>query len=741
MKKSLTFIVCLSLILVLSLSLVSAGWFSDFFGRITGKVVDEAFCNDSDGGLNYFVHGILTGVNTEGYIMDLSEFCSDDTILHEYYCKEPIPDGNYYEQQNYYYEDYACPNGCEDGVCISTLECIDSDGGDDIYTKGYRINDNSNYADYGIISWDYCIYNPEIYDLERIISDRDKEVSLCEGENCYIIEYHCKTSLSDAHKGYACPNGCENGACVEEEIICSDGTVAEQCSTIKPKYCDSSGNLIDDCTECGCNVGYGCQDDGSCVGTETCINGVCSSHIPPEDYSTINGCEPFLGEKDNPLKILFVKLGNAPYFNELRDDMINNQMKTIPPFKKNFDKMSFYSIEIDFSEDFNCEGSGGSLSGSGFFCDNEKIYQEINQQCTIDDTRGIVTIVIGESEFGGTGGDIIYLGATAERELQIQLGISRNVVVHEVGHNFGLADLYYGTFYFDGSPSQFWPTDFSRAFLNVDGPGCSKWCESYKPLFEYTQSISSQCIQFNDRESCVSFGRDSEKFCTYTGDHPDCCVWSEESFEYFETNCVPAFGSEDIGIDCYVGSGCYYGAVYGNYAWRPVLNQRDSIMFSLTAENFSTIEENILNKIFDCCLSPLSSQDVCKDFRIEFVELLQNYNWKKRIGSCGYKSTQENSQNMEELEEVEVIPEEKIFYKCNGCELEDKCYLMGYRMSGEYCSDEMEFVSQLEESSSCDNNFECKSNLCIDGECISGGLFRKILNWFRKLFGFGEDKS
>ncbi len=93
----------------------------------------------------------------------------------------------------------------------------------------------------------------------------------------------------------------------------------------------------------------------------------------------------------------------------------------------------------------------------------------------------------------------------------------------------------------------------------------------------------------------------------------------------------------------------------------------------------------------------------------------------------------------EEAEEVKAIPEDKIFYKCNGCELEDKCYPMGYRKEGNYCSEDYEFVKQNEKV--CENNFECKSNICVSGECVGEGLIKKILKWFRKLFGGEEDED
>ncbi len=71
---------------------------------------------------------------------------------------------------------------------------------------------------------------------------------------------------------------------------------------------------------------------------------------------------------------------------------------------------------------------------------------------------------------------------------------------------------------------------------------------------------------------------------------------------------------------------------------------------------------------------------------------------------------------------------------CNGCVLEDKCVPIGFRQESKYCSAESEFVSQLGKSASCDNNFECSTNLCIDNECIGSGLWQKFLSWLKRLF-------
>ena len=50
--------------------------------------------------------------------------------------------------------------------------------------------------------------------------------------------------------------------------------------------------------------------------------------------------------------------------------------------------------------------------------------------------------------------------------------------------------------------------------------------------------------------------------------------------------------------------------------------------------------------------------------------------------------------------------------------MEDRCYPLGYRKGGNYCSDDGSFFNYLIERSSCENDFECIGNSCISGECV-----------------------
>jgi len=86
------------------------------------------------------------------------------------------------------------------------------------------------------------------------------------------------------------------------------------------------------------------------------------------------------------------------------------------------------------------------------------------------------------------------------------------------------------------------------------------------------------------------------------------------------------------------------------------------------------------------------------------------------------------------------IPEpennQTINYQCSGCTLEKQCYPFGYRKNGNFCSDiNNQFIEQKKADSSCENNFECSTNLCIDSQCVSSGLWQKFVRWLSKIFG------
>jgi len=372
--------------------------------------------------------------------------------------------------------------------------------------------------------------------------------------------------------------------------------------------------------------------------------------ISPNAFATIGGCAPYTGAADSPLKILFINVNNTPYFDAVVDIAIQEKFKTVSPFKENFNSIAFYKVSVN-DENISCAPFTSGPMASGFSCSN--VLGAVNKICTINDYAGIMSVALAKSEYGGGFGVPISIGIPEiVYDVESYGKTISGTILHELGHGFGLADLYYGMFAFNGTPQSYMDTNISRMYPNTDQPGCPKWCQSYKPVSEYTQSLAAPCVKISNKEECISFGRHEEtysfgtvKVCdvpTYTPDNVmehACCVWSDEQFEYFNSNCVPAWGAENIGIGCLEGTGCYFGAIYGNYAWRPVLNNNESIMYSGDSVAYDAASLRQLNKIFECCLvSPTSSN--CLDFRQNFSDFLDKYGYQKRIGSCGYEGNE-----------------------------------------------------------------------------------------------------
>ena len=75
-----------------------------------------------------------------------------------------------------------------------------------------------------------------------------------------------------------------------------------------------------------------------------------------------------------------------------------------------------------------------------------------------------------------------------------------------------------------------------------------------------------------------------------------------------------------------------------------------------------------------------------------------------------------------------------------GCSLlnsdgSNKCIGFGTRTGGNYCALSGTMKAQGAAEAICENNYECGSNVCASGKCLDAGLFQKIIDFFRKLFG------
>ncbi len=106
------------------------------------------------------------------------------------------------------------------------------------------------------------------------------------------------------------------------------------------------------------------------------------------------------------------------------------------------------------------------------------------------------------------------------------------------------------------------------------------------------------------------------------------------------------------------------------------------------------------------------------------------------ISECYVDSKESEPEEVEKQETTSVEPRlEEVLICKDSCPLDGKCYPFGYRKAKQFCSDQGAFLEQLTSDSSCENNFECSSNVCVDSKCISAGLLEKLLSWFRSFVG------
>ena len=97
--------------------------------------------------------------------------------------------------------------------------CEDSDGGYNIYVKGFTTWTKPSENSFDKKSYDKCVIQSNI-DKDYYYTDTFS----CSGDKCFIWEETCYNGLSSAGQSY-CPNGCKDGACILLGDITKDGCV------------------------------------------------------------------------------------------------------------------------------------------------------------------------------------------------------------------------------------------------------------------------------------------------------------------------------------------------------------------------------------------------------------------------------------------------------------------------------------------------------------------------------------
>ena len=262
-------------------------------------------------------------------------------------------------------------------------------------------------------------------------------------------------------------------------------------------------------------------------------------------------------------------------------------------------------------------------------------------------------------------------------------------------------------------------------------------------------SASNETINETDVIGCVdSDGSSSNIYIKGTvtgatnlngGSFTDICKADKDGYYLMEGSCI---NDEEYNQGLYeCPNGCYNGACLEKYNFYEdaiiTCKESSGVGVQKVSECYSPekwldyaldyCEDNCLATDFlECGLYSLDVYNIC-DGQQNQTQQINDSSGSSSGGGSGGGQAQSN------------LNESIVIGSCDdGCLLDEKCFNFGYRraIDGElkYCFESGNWTEQKSGGESCDNSFECDSNLCVDSECVSAGFFKRIMNWFARWF-------
>lgn len=276
-----------------------------FILALSGVYAQAEACRDSDGGKDYYNKG--TCFDSGNYAQGGTDNCYVEngvTYLSELYCGSAnlkcILETN-----------YKCPYGCQDGACakeaVEKVLCSDTDGGREYYKKG-------------TVTW-------WVADLNEYRTSTDTCRETEEGNNLYsgplLVESTCEGQAGNQPLGdasslgtalsvyyYKCPNGCKDGACISmaaDECLSDTECMHLICPMVIGQ--DTPRCAIES-KKCYCGGSSACTDlDG---GENIYTASSTSAYVDGVTKGTVDNCE-FFESTFGVLKEA-VCIGNKPDF-------------------------------------------------------------------------------------------------------------------------------------------------------------------------------------------------------------------------------------------------------------------------------------------------------------------------------------------------------------------------------------------------------------------------------------------
>jgi thiol-disulfide isomerase/thioredoxin len=644
-----------------------------------------------------------------------------------------------------------CQSGCQDGKCISgetqTPTCTDSDGVN-YYLKGYT-------ESYGMKDYDNC----------RVINSNTDyyNTNECNGENCYVLEFSCTPSLTPYSHVWKCPSACKDGACVKGE---------ESKEQVKCMFTDTES--MQKCY--GGDGRFGCAGIGSCIavvygdqGTKLTWKSSCGGYA----YTVIDGNNEYAEFTCEQTPTQTVPVPGTP-IEEVQEQVkclfVNSaSQQKCTAGKPGFECEGIGSCVVDVhgprGEKLVWKSSCGGYAYTVMDGNNEPAEFKCESTATPTPTREQVQCVFLDSKV-------------------LQYPHSATEECYTDDQRFGCKwDGNVVEEYIDGKPFR-----YAHCIVEVPGNYGEKltWKSScggyaYTVIDGNTEKAEFQCIPETnvtmDRIIGKGFKKaywqcyDGTEQNPVTGVSMQCWTaeyWQEHAKNACMDNCrkfenpdITKCGANSLSVsgECYIGE---EGTVFippeqvgegggKKIAMEPDANPGDVLLVYFYMKDCPYCEgmDEELDKVSkDLGINIMkmdanAEPELIKSYGIDgFPSLLLLEYTPNGIREYILAGKVDSAVIIEWIGKVKgsaiAVPEkpkEEMLICKDSCPLDGKCYPFGYRKGGKFCSDDGAFKEQWEGDEACENNFECESNVCVSGKCISSGLIQKILNWFKSLFG------
>jgi Mucin-2 protein WxxW repeating region len=710
MKKSLV-IVSLSLILVLSLGLVSAGW-TDWYNRDSpGASGDYETVKDFiKEGKNICQGEEITGIECQTRDgRDYSE--TEDKMT----CRKDVGS----VCRNADQEDGRCENYQVRFLCGEEETCTDSDGGKNYYVKGEVITAGVNVLP------DSCVTATS--EEGPFMGDGSNS---CRGDSCYIKEAFCDGE-GIGYSVHSCPNGCVDGACIREETISGCEYITNE---IKQKVIElqKSGEPIIFVE------GDTLRDDDYFIlhsGDYTHLMKVTKMNMAGPSFGG-TGYIPY-SNADFEMKnvITGIKyLVENKYFGFGQNITMSGQTYTITNVSAQLGPQGEVKVTraghlaavkmINYESCFEEEQEKVELH-SAYISEDGKLFLDYSKNF------GTCTHIYKKEQYMSDGRNV---------------GQGRNFICSQ-GENVVVSDA---MDLFQRSVSV---GDEIKICHGNDATVCSEFVTVTDSVVEETKCVMNDIDPSDDVDIFICSQKQfiQEEIEVLELDKSGVII---RTFGNLEKGISPKLSFEETYIVNRVDDGVSIKITAGE------IEEEKGILYviigveifngTISQKSLETQEqvEQIASQPSSLCLG--SSCKLFKDedittsyngkslnFKIKYLDsssVILKYNGNDLGALQSKQATVFEGIN---LEVNELGSDYAIFTLssgiCTGCSLNNKCYNIGYRTSSRYCEDDGNFIGLKPQGITCVNSFECDSQICID-TCIDKGQWENFLDRFKSLF-------